>query len=312
MKKVCAFIASILFIINMFAQNPTVAISVDEVTACSYTCTFTPNSACDHYVFMAGYEGELDSWLPFMQTYEAMIDMWGISCVGDTTHTWTDQAPNTTYIVYVLAIGADTVVYTDTLRTLSLGGDGTSVITLSVSDIGDTCVTTTAVPNDQTSMFKDMIVTRNLFEEEGEAGIIAWLQENLLNHYETDVWCWLTLEPSTDYYFVAIGMNANEEWGELATLPFSTTPTVGIQAPTTPTFDVYPNPASDFVCISGLNRMDVVTLFDMQGRVMQKSIAEADACVLSLKALSTGVYFVAVQNEKASFPVVKKILVERK
>lgn len=295
--------------ISIFAQNPEVVISVGDVTTTTFTCTFTPNANCTSYYVMAGEVGELENWVPMMGSLENVISQWGISETGTSTHTWDEMVPATAYVVYALAIGTTNVIYTDTLSTLSAGGAGASVITLSVTNIGDTSATTIATPNDQTASFKDMIVTRQLFEQQGTDSIIAMLQTDPYTYYETDTWTWLSLSPGTEYYFIAIGINSNNEWGELATFPFATTGESGIAATTAPTFHIYPNPATDYVRVSGLTAHSQLSLYDAQGRTIHKITVTNSECELSLNGLPAGLYFVAVQHQKGTSPAIQKLMV---
>lgn len=317
MKKILSiFVTSILFIINGLAQTPAVSITVDDVTPTSFTCTFTPNSACASYAILATEPGEVEMYVGsfFGSTLEEVVSSWGIHLDTATSYTWNDEiVPGTTYVVYALAIGANDVAIlnTDTLTTLAAGGSGPSIITLSVTEIGDTSATTTAIPNDQTSLFKDMIVTRQLFEEQGINGISYMLQAYEYTYYATDTWTWRSLDPGTEYYFIAMGMNANGEWGELATFPFATTGESGIAAAATPSFQLYPNPATDFVRVSGLPVNSKLSLFDAQGRVIQQITVVDAECELPLSTLPAGFYFVALQKENGSAPSIQKLLISR-
>lgn len=315
MKKLLSiFVTSILFIINGLAQTPEVSIAVDEVTPTSFTCTFTPNNDCTEYAILATQPGEVEMYVGsfFGSTLEEVVSSWGIHLDAAATHTWDDEiVPSTTYVVYALAIGINdvTVLYTDTLTTLPAGGTGPSVITLSVTDIGDTSATTTATPNDQTSLFKDMIVTRQLFEEQGINGISYMLQAYESTYYATDTWTWRSLTPGTEYYFIAMGMNANGEWGELASFPFTTTGESGVAAVSTPTFQLYPNPATDFVHVNGLTVNSKLSLFDMQGRKIQQVTVVDAECELSLNGLPSGLYFVSVQKENGVVTSIQKLVI---
>lgn len=298
MKKIILTVAlCISFIISIFAQNPSVEITINEITTTSFTCAFVPNSACNGYAIYAGTEGDAENWIPMVGSLENILNMWGVHCVGDTTFTWAEMTPNTTYVVYVLASGAENIIYTDTLRTLSTGGTGASIITLSVTNIGDTCATTTATPNDQTALFKDMIVTRALFEEQGASGISYMLQADQYVYYETDTWTWLSLQPGTDYYFVAIGMNANSEWGELATFPFTTTGDAGISTMTAPTFSIYPNPATDQLTLETAEPIREVRIFDLTGRLV---LEDENTTILNVQSLQNGTYILQVQTENGT------------
>lgn len=296
------------FVVAVFAQQPSVTITVDDVTTTSFTCSFVKSENCDQYSIAAGAVGEMDVWAPMMGSLETAIDQFGIQCTGDTTYTWTDQQPGVQQVVYVLAKGSSYILYTDTLTTLSAGGSGASVIEVSVSNVGDTAVTTTAIPNDQTMLFKDMIVPRRLADSLGLDSLAVFVQNDPYVYYETDTWTWLSLSPGTEYLFTAIGMNVDSVWGELAMVAFTTTGENGIVSVELPDFQIYPNPTADKVTVSGINAGSKIVIFDMQGRAVQSVVSENAQCELQMGAFPAGTYFISVQSAAGTAPAVKKIV----
>lgn len=295
--------------VSAYAQTPEVVITVDEVTNTSYTCSFVPNASCSEYYIIAGQTGELDGWIPMMGSLEAIITSWGVSYQAADSFTWDEQTPGQEYVVYALAIGETSVIYTDTLTTLTSGGSGASIITVSVSNIGDTCATTTAIPNDQTALFKDRIITREYLEQVGTDSVISMLQTDVYTYYETDTWTWLSLTAGTEYYFVAIGQNADGVWGELASVAFATTGGTGVAEMSTPAFSIYPNPAVEQVRVSGLPVGGTLVLYDAQGRVVRSEQILESEMMLSLTGLQSGTYFVMAQSGKGSVPATSKLIV---
>lgn len=296
------------FVAAVFAQQPSVTITVDDVTTTSFTCSFVKNQDCDQYVILASLVGEMDQWAMMMGGMEAAVSAFGIPCVNDTTYTWDSQQPGSEYVVYAVAKGESDVLCTDTLTTLQMGGSGASVIEVSVSNVGDTSVTTTAIPNDQTMLFKDMIVPRRLADSLGLDSLAVFVQNDPYVYYETDTWTWLSLSPGTEYLFTAIGMNVDSVWGELAMVAFTTTGENGIVSVELPDFQVYPNPTADKVTVSGINAGGKIVIFDMQGRAVQSVVSENAQCELQMGALPAGTYFISVQSAAGTAPAVKKIV----
>ena len=204
--------------------TPAVIINIDDITTSSFTCTFNKCDSCLTYDIYAAEPGATEAFIGmFVASLEDAVSQWGIHVSSDTTYTWKDMTPDEDYVIYVLAhCEHGNILITDTIHTAILGGHGESVITLSVSNIGTNHVTTTAVPNDQTAMFKDLIITKEYFDAIGRDSVISLVKEDYYTHYNTDTWTWSDLQPNTDFYFVAIGQNADKQWGEFSLLPFST------------------------------------------------------------------------------------------
>jgi uncharacterized delta-60 repeat protein len=72
---------------------------------------------------------------------------------------------------------------------------------------------------------------------------------------------------------------------------------------------LYPNPATDFLRIEGLNKdaHTTITILDMQGRVFIKTIASNSTCSLNIKTLPAGAYYIRiVTGETTTFKFVKE------
>lgn len=207
------------------APAQAVTITIDNILPDAYTCTFTKADSCTAYFILTAEPGSIEPFLAWsgFTTVEQAVEGWGIKYTESATYTWKDQTPNTDYVIYALArCPHGDVLITDTIRTAVLGGHGASVITVSVSNITSTTVTTTATPNDQTAVFHDLIISKEYFDSIGVDSTIALLKADYYPHYSTDVWQWMDLTPGTEYYFVAIGKNADDVWGEMAKTAFTT------------------------------------------------------------------------------------------
>lgn len=78
-------------------------------------------------------------------------------------------------------------------------------------------------------------------------------------------------------------------------------------------FKVYPNPATDYLTVSGLSKIDQakIVLYDMQGRVVLSELRHAQLEVsvnLDVSALENGIYFVQVSSGGTSIFVERVIL----
>lgn len=202
-----------------------VTITPGLLTPTTITCSFAKSDSCDYYSILAAEPGTVEMYVGsfFGNSVEEIIESWSVKVSSDTTYTWEELKPAQTYVIYALAHSGDsTVLYTDTLSTIILGGHGTSVITLNVTNIGTTTATTIATPNAETAVFKEFLCEAGVLDTIPTDTIIAWLRDEPYDYYETDTWLWETLNPGTEYIFLAQGKNIDGEWGELARYTFTT------------------------------------------------------------------------------------------
>jgi len=75
-----------------------------------------------------------------------------------------------------------------------------------------------------------------------------------------------------------------------------------------PNLNVYPNPASDLVSISGLEGGELISIFDLSGRLVLNIKATSEKEEVSVSNLPAGTYFVRITKDNAEKTV--KLLVE--
>lgn len=311
MKKVLFSLYLMAFASGLMAQGPVVTITPGTPGTTTVPCSFAKNEACSRYKILIAEPGIVEMYAPmFGGTAEAVIDSWGLELLQDTTYTWTEQTPATQYVIYALAFGDSlNAIFSDTITTASAGGHGESVITLNVTNIGDTCATTSAIPNDQTMLFKDLMIEKGAFDTIPTDTIKGWLIADYYVHYETYNWVWLTLRPSTDYIYCSMGMNADSVWGDMATFQFATTGSSHIASSAAANIAVYPNPATDHVNVSGIPSDAEVRLLDLQGRELLRSRASESGCTLPLQGLAPGTYCLQLFSAPATRPFVRTVVV---
>ena len=137
MRKLLALALSLVLSSAVFAQTPSVTTTIDNLTPTTITASFELGDNCTKYHILASAVGEMDQWVQmFGMPLRDLVISWSLGFESDTTYTWTDMAPNTDYIVYVVAVNAtDTSdVLTTTCTTPQAGGEGTSVVTVEVSN----------------------------------------------------------------------------------------------------------------------------------------------------------------------------------
>ncbi len=230
--------------ITMAQAAPEVTMEVSEITSSTIELTFTPNEeTSDYYCCLFG-EGEMEAqyqmfgaWMGFT-CYGDMIKAWGYACAGTETKLWKDLTPETTYDIWVQTLdqsGAYGEAQCFTVTTAGQGGDGPSVISIVVGEFGGDdeyghWQQVIYTPNENTSVFFDLICTDEFYQEQGAEGVIAYLKEEddpsdpYYSYYAqfTEDNAFWNAEPGTTYHACAIGKNAKGEWGEMAEVVFTT------------------------------------------------------------------------------------------
>lgn len=209
--------------------------TVDKATASEITITFKPGSGIAGYaalMFPAGTAEENFAMIGPMFGLETLGDYvkaFGFNGTGEATNTWENNDPGTDYEVYVQAWDINGT-YTDMVvipvTTEKIGGEGVAQVEISVGKFGGDAQTgyyqvVTYTPNDQTSMHRDMLIEKDVFDKEwNEDKIIECLKTDnpmdpYWNQFGVDEAYW-TADPNTSYIAFSIAQNINEEWGPLA------------------------------------------------------------------------------------------------
>ena len=248
MKQLIFTLAILMTGLSMNAQTPSVEYNIDEVGTDFITMTFMPNADAAGYAFCLFEAGTAEQqfamfgpWMGF-QTMSDMIKAWGITQTETYQHTWTNQAPGSDYEIYVQcwdADGVDADMIIIPVTTASMGGGGEAVMTIEIGAFGGDPENgyyqwVTYIPNEEVAKHRDMIILKSAYES------AEWGMENVLNYlkqdnpydpywdqYGIDEAQW-NAEPDTWYIAFSIGMNANGEWGPLASVEFKTPGTTGI------------------------------------------------------------------------------------
>jgi hypothetical protein len=309
MKKILALALTLVFGLNVFAQAPSVTTTIDNLTPTTITASFDMDENCTKYHILADVVGGMDQWVQmFGMPLRDLVISWSIGVESDTTYTWTDMAPNTDYIVYVVAVNAtDTSeVLMTTCTTPQAGGEGASVVTIELSNITETSVIMTATPNDQTSRFLDGLVEKALLDEIGQDSLMTMLVAQPYWLYETDHWEWLDLTPGMEYYAFAIGQNAAEQWGEMTLVPF-TTLVAGLNQAQSNEITLYPNPATNVVSLQNAEIGSLVEVIDIQGRVLKALEVTSTNQIIGLEGMNSGLYLIKTINGEKTF--INKLIV---
>ena len=290
--------------------NPSVEITLGEVTTTTIEATFTPNDDCASYHLLADVHSNMEMWSGMMGiSIEDLVVQWGLEKTSEYTHTWEDFAPNTEYTVYALPKDADGNVgelVTTTVTTESMGGTGVSVIDLEVIVVNDSTVRTIATPNEETASYHYGLMEKTYFDSIGETAAVQYFREDLYVFYEVDDWTWSPLTTNTEFVAIATGQNANGEWGETTIVYFKTPGGVGCTELMINNLKIYPNPASSFISITSDNNEEAeIKIFDMMGRCVKNVFTDdLRSKTVNIEDLDNGIYVISIRGN------IRKLVVE--
>lgn len=225
MKKILVLLSIILASITLKAEVVTTEIGL--VTATEITATFTPTSSCDSFAVLCALQEEMDMYVQWLGVQlSVLVHEWGIVSTTVLTHTFDDLVPGQEYTIYVLPFESnfEDDLETMVVTTLSTGGTGDAIISISVSEITSMSAKVVCTPNDQTALFKNMLITQAYYNEIGQDSAINLLKDDFYTFYSEDENVWNELQGNTIYYAIAIGKNADGVWGQLAIEQFATLP----------------------------------------------------------------------------------------
>ena len=233
--------------------TPTVAYEETSVTTDVITLTFKPNSDVGGFAACIFNKGQAESqynmfgaWMGFTCMGD-MIKSWGYQGGSvDTTFTWTGQAPNTEYEIYVQCWDVNGT-YADMIIipvvTKKLGGEGTAEVAIEIKgtkyyeEYKAFVQRVVFTPNENVSLYHAAIFEYSFYEKNGKDSIMSYLKTDnprdpYWDLYKTDDGGW-QLEPSTKYIAAAMGKNANDEWGPINIVEFTTPATADEVIPAT-------------------------------------------------------------------------------
>ena len=176
------------------------------------------------------------------------------------------------------------------------GGTGEALVELTVDLISNTEATISAVPNSEVAEYHYGFITVDYYNEIGEEAAADVIREDGFPAYEPESFTWTNLEPSVYYYALGTAKNINDEWGA-TTLVEVFTDIDGV-AESVNTYAVYPNPANDFITVSG-EGLNKVSVYNALGQMIDEFVTEGAECKIATASYENGIYFLKVNNGAA-------------
>ena len=161
--------------------------------------------------------------------------------------------------------------------------------------------------NDQTSFYRILYAETAVFSQyniETEEDVINYFASvsNPSNFTQDTVWelgdddaeSQYALTPKTSYTVWVVPYNGNAEAGELVKIVFTTENGAGLTETETVNVNVYPNPATDYVQVIGLNGMQRVEILNTLGQTVFAQDTKANVLNINVQNFEKGTYFVKV------------------
>ncbi len=314
MKKLSLIILTLVLSLGLKAQNPSVAITINNTTPFEVNASFVKNADCQRYTILIGTEAEMQGFVAmFGVPIETLVATWGITYSADSNYTWTEMTPNTEYNVYALAIGAtDSVLSQTTATTLPLGSTGISSISIDLSEITSTSVRMTCTPDTNTAVFYDGIVRKSFADSLGVDSTVALMVEagSFYPQYTTDDWVWQDLESNTEFYAIAIGKNSLDEWGDTTIVSFATLDPLSLEKEVNieDIAEIYPNPSKGEFSYKVNSDFDNLYIYDIKGTLVHKQSLIQRQDNVNVSNLKEGVYFVRFFKKGQAGKTIKIII----
>ncbi|MGM9820542.1 MAG: T9SS type A sorting domain-containing protein [Candidatus Onthomorpha sp.] len=206
----------------------TLNIPQDSITAFSFYLEATPNDQTSYYNLVLLSQ---DQYTEMGWTADSVSDYFATNAnpfYATFATPVTDLEPGTTYLVYAEAFninGVSSGLISQTVTTTILGGSGTALVAVQISDVAETSASITFTPNDQTAYYYYLILSESDFDNAGftsDADVKAYLEQENDRQYSQLGGTLNGLTPGTTYKVYAIAYNADGVADSIAPTLFTT------------------------------------------------------------------------------------------
>lgn len=206
----------------------TLNIPQDSITAFSFYLEATPNDQTSYYNLVLLSQ---DQYTEMGWTADSVSNYFATNAFpyyATFATPVTDLEPGTTYLVYAEAFninGVSSGLISQTVTTTTLGGSGTALVAVQISDVAETSASITFTPNDQTAYYYYLILSESDFDNAGftsDADVQAYLEQENDRQYSQLAGTLEGLTPGTTYKVYAIAYNADGVADSIAPTLFTT------------------------------------------------------------------------------------------
>ena len=285
-----------------------VAIEVKEVSETSVEVTATPNENTVSYKYIVITKAEADAMdaETLMQKLEAANEL-------DAVDVWTYTVEsNVEYYVIAQGKNADGNFGEMTKVEFVVRVAGEAALTVTVEEFTETSVLV-ITPNENTVSYRYIIIEKAVADSIGEDAVMQRLNENE-DYLEGVTVEELIVEPNVEYYVIAQAKNADDVWGEVSKVEFivieeNNGEDEGDSLSELETvFEIYPNPASEYVRIKSNSDIESLMIFSIDGKLVYSEDVNQEETMIDVTAFAKGSYIVRMLSNDEF--VIRRIVVK--
>ena len=288
------------------AGPATVAIAVEETSNTTVSITATPNenAVVYHYIVIEKAEADAMEESALMQKLNENENY----LEGVDVCDWTVKS-NVEYYVIAQAKNADDKWGEVTKVEFMVEVAGPAYVAIEVKEVTETSVSITATPNENTVSYHYIVIEKAEADAMEESALMQKLNENE-DYLEGANTKEVTVESNVEYYVLAQGKNADEVWGELTKVEFVVvvTDTVSVSELDKVEFEVYPNPATEYVRITSNSEIESLVIFSVDGKMVHSQDVNQEETMIDVTSFAKGSYIVRMISN-GEF-VVRRIIVK--
>jgi RNase P protein component len=278
-----------------------VEIAVEKVTETTVTVTATPNAnaVSYHYIVIEKAEADAMDADALVQKLEEANEFTGVD-----VYTYTVKS-NVEYYVVAQAKNADG--RTGEMTKVEFIVAGPATVEIAVEETSETSVAITATPNENAVAYHYIVITKAEADAMDADALMQKLNENedyLEGVNTTEV----TVESNVEYYVVAQAKNEDGVWGEVTKVEFVVINTESVTELGEVMFEIYPNPAVEYVRITSNAEIENLVIFSIDGKVVYTETVNQEETMIDVASFAKGSYIVRMLSNDKIF--VRRIVVE--
>lgn len=168
------------------------------------------------------------------------------------------------------------------------GDNNAADVDIALEAIDANSIKATVTPNSYTVEYHVGYTSKAMFDQIGAENLAQALQADNNPCTGVQEFTYENLDANTEYVVIVTAKNSADEWIiETASI---TTPEVGYEDINVAIFNIYPNPAKDYIMIESEN-VEYVEVIDIYGRVITASEINGDTRI-EMSDIAEGVYYV--------------------
>ena len=298
---------------NAPSYDPQVTLTVDEVTETSITASFTPNADCASYYYLCATEAEIMGWIMSGASFDEIIQEHGGIETAAMTNTFDQLTPETEYMVLALPVDPDgnygdvvretvttpqAIVYDETLTfsldTIELPYDLGAEITVYNNTAEDAVIHSIKETNEVGLCLITFLINGEEYLCPDNLEISLPKGESLTMFMRCD----MVGKDEPEYIEDLVTVSSNLPDASFSVMVEHAWSVDENEASVT----LYPNPANDFVTLSGEN-LGTVRVFNVMGQRVEEFEANGSELRINTASYENGVYVVKAGEKTLRFVV---------